>query len=62
MHFYGWSKGLKTGLDYLRTRPKVKTIAFTVDQETAKDVQKAKEDAILACSRENPEGCLMCSA
>lgn len=62
MHFYGWSKGLKTGLYYLRTRPKVKSIAFTVDQETAKDVQKAKEDAILACSRENPEGCLMCSA
>lgn len=62
MHFYGWSKGLKTGLYYLRTRPKVKSIAFTVDQETAKDVQKAKEDAILVCSRENPEGCLMCSA
>jgi ribonucleoside-diphosphate reductase alpha subunit len=62
MHFYGWSKGLKTGLYYLRTRPKVKSIAFTVDQETAKDVQKAKEDAILACSRENPEGCLMCSS
>ena len=62
MHFYGWSKGLKTGLYYLRTRPKVKSIAFTVDQETAKDVQKAKEDAILACSRENPEGCMMCSS
>ena len=62
MHFYGWSKGLKTGLYYLRTRSKVKSIAFTVDQETAKSVQKAKEDAVLACSRENPEGCLMCSA
>ena len=62
MHFYGWSKGLKTGLYYLRTRPKVKSIAFTIDQETAKDVQKAKEDAILACSRENPEGCLMCGS
>jgi ribonucleotide reductase alpha subunit len=62
MHFYGWSKGLKTGLYYLRTRPKVKSIAFTVDHDTAKSVQKAKEDAVLACSRENPEGCLMCSA
>jgi ribonucleoside-diphosphate reductase alpha subunit len=62
MHFYGWSKGLKTGLYYLRTRPKVKSIAFTVDQDTAKSVKKAKEDAVLACSRENPEGCLMCSA
>jgi ribonucleoside-diphosphate reductase alpha subunit len=58
MHFYGWSKGLKTGLYYLRTRPKVKTIAFTVDQETAKSVQQAKD----ACSRANPEGCLMCGS
>jgi ribonucleoside-diphosphate reductase subunit M1 len=62
MHFYAWSKGLKTGLYYLRTRSKVKSIAFTIDQDTAKSVQKAKEDAIIACSRENPEGCLMCSA
>ena len=62
MHFYSWSKGLKTGLYYLRTRSKVKSIAFTIDQDTAKSVQKAKEDAVIACSRENPEGCLMCSA
>lgn len=58
MHFYGWSKGLKTGLYYLRTRPTVKSIAFTVNQETARDVQRAKE----TCSRENPGECLMCSA
>jgi ribonucleoside-diphosphate reductase alpha subunit len=58
MHFYSWSKGLKTGLYYLRTRPKVKTLAFTIDQQTAKNVQEAKD----ACSRANPEGCLMCSA
>jgi len=24
MHFYAWRKGLKTGMYYLRTRPKVK--------------------------------------
>ena len=29
MHFYSWKKGLKTGIYYLRTRPKAKTIAFT---------------------------------
>ena len=33
MHFYGWKKGLKTGMYYLRTRPKADAIQFTVDQE-----------------------------
>lgn len=62
MHFYGWTKGLKTGLYYLRTRPKAKTMAFTIDPETIKNAQKAKEEAVLACRRDNPEGCVMCSA
>lgn len=30
MHFYGWQKGLKTGMYYLRTRPSADPIAFTV--------------------------------
>ena len=33
MHFYGWKKGLKTGMYYLRTRPKADAIQFTVDQQ-----------------------------
>jgi len=32
MHFYSWKKGLKTGMYYLRTRPAVDAIQFTVDQ------------------------------
>ena len=32
MHFYAWKKGLKTGMYYLRTRPKADAIKFTVDQ------------------------------
>ena len=32
MHFYGWKKGLKTGMYYLRTKPKADAIMFTVDQ------------------------------
>lgn len=32
MHFYGWKRGLKTGMYYLRTRPAVDAIKFTVDQ------------------------------
>ena len=32
MHFYAWKKGLKTGMYYLRSRPKADAIQFTVDQ------------------------------
>jgi len=56
MHFYGWRKGLKTGMYYLRTRPKAKPIQITVP------VAQPTKEQKLACSRENPESCLMCSA
>lgn len=36
MHFYGWKKGLKTGMYYLRTRPAAQAIQFTIDQSTLK--------------------------
>ncbi|KAH7885403.1 ribonucleotide reductase [Phlebopus sp. FC_14] len=36
MHFYGWKKGLKTGMYYLRTRPAAQAIKFTVDQTVLK--------------------------
>ena len=52
MHMYGWKKGLKTGMYYLRTRPRAKPIQVTVPVESAE---------ALACRRDNPEGCLMCS-
>lgn len=32
MHFYGWKKGLKTGMYYLRTQAASAAIQFTVDQ------------------------------
>ena len=32
MHFFAWRLGLKTGMYYLRTRPKADAIKFTVDQ------------------------------
>lgn len=32
MHFYGWKKGLKTGMYYLRTQAAAAAIQFTVDQ------------------------------
>lgn len=36
MHFYGWKSGLKTGMYYLRSRPAVDAIKFTVDFDTIK--------------------------
>lgn len=32
IHFYGWKKGLKTGMYYLRTKAAAKPIQFTVDK------------------------------
>ncbi|KAJ3350492.1 Ribonucleoside-diphosphate reductase large subunit [Entophlyctis luteolus] len=65
MHFYGWKKGLKTGMYYLRTRPAADAIKFTVDA-TAVQLERAAEDeetknAILACSIANKDACEMCS-
>ncbi|KAK9379234.1 ribonucleotide reductase [Kockiozyma suomiensis] len=38
MHFYGWKKGLKTGMYYLRTMAASAPIQFTVDQEALQTV------------------------
>ena len=40
MHFYGWKKGLKTGMYYLRTRSAAQAIQFTVDQSLLKEAKK----------------------
>ncbi|QPB44446.1 ribonucleotide reductase large subunit, partial [Medusavirus stheno T3] len=46
MHFYGWKKGLKTGMYYLRTKPAANAIQFTVDREAA--TPKLNEQAVAA--------------
>lgn len=40
MHFYAWKKGLKTGMYYLRSRPKADAIQFTVDQTSLAATRK----------------------
>lgn len=37
MHFYGWKKGLKTGSYYIRSRPAVDAIKFTIDTSENND-------------------------
>ncbi|GMS89322.1 hypothetical protein PENTCL1PPCAC_11497 [Pristionchus entomophagus] len=54
MHFYGWKKGLKTGMYYLRTRPAVDAVKFSVEK-------KEMEKQMGSLSVQEDEGCLMCS-
>ncbi|XP_031776898.1 ribonucleoside-diphosphate reductase large subunit [Nasonia vitripennis] len=77
MHFYGWRAGLKTGMYYLRTKPAANALQFTVDKSKLKIqtplkngsadkngsmTQEEEEEAMLVCSRENGDACMMCSA
>jgi len=60
MHFYGWEKGLKTGMYYLRTKAATDAIKFTVDKDIiAQSASKSKEE--IACSLDDPDDCDMCS-
>uniref|UniRef100_A0A0D9VMB8 Ribonucleoside-diphosphate reductase n=1 Tax=Leersia perrieri TaxID=77586 RepID=A0A0D9VMB8_9ORYZ len=45
LHFHAWSKGLKTGMYYLRTRSAADAIKFTVDTALLKDKQQNAEEA-----------------
>lgn len=54
MHFYAWKKGLKTGMYYLRTKPAVNAIQFTVD----KTDQSAKMASLP--SAEPDDVCISC--
>jgi ribonucleoside-diphosphate reductase alpha chain len=64
MHFYGWEKGLKTGMYYLRTKAATDAIKFTVEKTVVEEptAKSLEEDAAaIACSLENPDSCEMCS-
>ncbi|KAJ6588887.1 ribonucleotide reductase alpha subunit [Mycena capillaripes] len=45
MHFYGWKRGLKTGMYYLRTKPAAQAIQFTVDQSILNDAKVQNANA-----------------
>ena len=54
MHFYSWTKGLKTGIYYLRRKPKHQAQQFTIEPE--KNGRSEKEIS------ENENTCEMCSS
>jgi ribonucleoside-diphosphate reductase alpha chain len=73
MHFYAWSRGLKTGMYYLRTKAAVDPIKFTLSakhqkkyvmaeagtaQNAATEIDASQEG--MTCSME--DGCLSCGA
>uniref|UniRef100_A0A0D9VMB7 Ribonucleoside-diphosphate reductase n=1 Tax=Leersia perrieri TaxID=77586 RepID=A0A0D9VMB7_9ORYZ len=67
LHFHAWSKGLKTGMYYLRTRSAADAIKFTVDTALLKDKQQNAEEADVQskmaqviCSLNNRDECLAC--
>jgi ribonucleoside-diphosphate reductase subunit M1 len=65
MHFYGWRKGLKTGMYYLRSRPAVDAIKFTVDKlalDEGKEVTEQENLEAMYCSLENRDNCLSCGS
>lgn len=70
MHFYGWERGLKTGMYYLRTKAATNAIKFTVDKSvTEKDntagesmsTEEIQSQAQASCSTDDPDNCEMCS-
>lgn len=57
MHFYTWSKGLKTGIYYLRTKAKASAQKFTVEPVN----QSSSTSTSSKDKEEEEESCEMCS-
>lgn len=72
MHFYAWKAHLKSGMYYLRSKSSASAGKFSIDPELEKrikekqkkgeELKKEEQEIVLACSRENPEACTMCSS
>ncbi|CAI9109128.1 OLC1v1008889C2 [Oldenlandia corymbosa var. corymbosa] len=67
LHYHAWSKGLKTGMYYLRSRAAADAIKFTVDTSMLKEKPKVADDdetrmAQIVCSLTNREECMACGS
>jgi len=60
MHFYAWQKGLKTGMYYLRTKPAVNAIQYTVEQNEESSSENSFASQIPI--QDADDICLSCSA
>lgn len=50
IHFYGWSKGLKTGSYYIRSKPASQPQRFGMDVTKEKSMKSHEEEECLSCS------------
>lgn len=64
MWFHSWKQGLKTGQYYLRSRAQANAAKFGIDPNIEAEAKRKREETAArdVCSRENPEGCVMCSS
>lgn len=78
MHFYGWRKGLKTGMYYLRSKAASQAVQFTVEKQGGKTVEPLINKHSLSVVESNgadvensvlnggtcsmEDGCVTCSA
>ncbi|XP_078179682.1 ribonucleoside-diphosphate reductase large subunit-like [Carex rostrata] len=67
LHFHAWSKGLKTGMYYLRTRAAADAIKFTVDPTLLSKDKKPDEEVEakmdqMVCYLNNREECIACGS
>ncbi len=62
MHFYGWEKGLKTGMYYLRTKAATDAIKFTIEKEVVEEPTAKSIEAAEACAIDNPDDCEACGS
>jgi ribonucleotide reductase alpha subunit len=51
MHFFGWKKGLKTGMYYLRTRSAADAIKFTVSTAALAEARRSLTKHQNSCDR-----------
>ncbi|RZM15860.1 MAG: ribonucleoside-diphosphate reductase subunit alpha, partial [Pedobacter sp.] len=73
MHFYGWRKGLKTGMYYLRSKAAAQAVQFTVEKQGGKTtepitetinitvVENKTDDGLNGGTCTMEDGCVSCS-
>lgn len=59
LHFYGWKRGLKTGMYYLRAPPPTEAVQFTVDNDDIVDNDDNDDASVPVCML--GDECVSCS-
>jgi ribonucleotide reductase alpha subunit len=68
MHFYSWTRGLKTGIYYLRRKPKHQAQQFTIEPERLEKEKNDDDSENISFGKYDIEGggdengCAMCSS